>query len=660
MKEPNTSNKRRLWFALFLVAVIFTALIGRLAYLQVVKGEEYKKMAILQQTRDVPIPAQRGVIYDRKGVKLAFSIQSFTVWAHPKDMNAVSETAEALAEILEEDKAVIQSRIENSSSSIVRIKRWITKSQADLIKNKRFSGISVAADNKRVYPNLNFASHILGHTTVDGVGLSGVELEFEEELKGQEGTLVTNTDAAGRQLPFGEEKLYAPEDGLSLVLTMDEIIQHFTEEALEKGIEEHGAKRIMAIVMDPKTGGILAMGTKPDYNPNEPRDVSALYPDVDFSELDSQELSDLWNTAWKNPNLNDTYEPGSTFKLITTAIALEENAVNPYTKFSTPGYIDMYGFRIKNWDYPRSHKDFTLIVALEKSLNTTFIELADEVGRDAFYKYLENFGLTRKTGINLPGEASSLILPQNKIGPVELATISFGHGIAVTPLQMVNAINAIANDGKLMEPHIIKEFKDSDGNVVETVKPKVLKNVISKKTSVDVRLLMESVVTNGSGKLAYIPGIRIGGKTGTSEKIVNGKYSDELAYASFVSIAPVDDPMVTVLVVVDEPQDTNFGSQVAAPIAKDILDDTLRYLGVEPEIPENNREVKVPNLIGKPMDKAIKILEASGLSFTTEPVNVLNPESPVLNQFPYPGSIATGQDIIILNVDPLPADPISE
>ncbi len=258
------------------------------------------------------------------------------------------------------------------------------------------------------------------------------------------------------------------------------------------------------------------------------------------------------------------------------------------------------------------------------------------------------------------GKRARSYFQEIKIGPVELATISFGHGIAVTPLQMVNAINAIANDGKLMEPHIVKALKSSDGVVVERIEPKVIRNVISKKTSADVRLVLESVVENGSGKLAYIPGIRIGGKTGTSEKIVNGKYSDELAYASFVAIAPVDDPLITVLVVVDEPKDTNYGSQTAAPIAKDIMDDTLRYLGVEPEIPEYTREVKVPNLMGKPLSKAIKILEASGLSYTTEPVNILNNDSPVINQFPYPGSIASGQDIIILNVDPLPSDSNSE
>ncbi len=289
--EPSVSSKRRLWFALFVVALIFSLLIGRLAYIQIVKGEEYKKLAMLQQTRNVPIPAKRGVIYDRKGIKLAFSVQSFTVWAHPKDIGAesVGEVASELAEILEEDKAKILDMISNSSSTIVRIKRWIPKAQADLIKNKRLKGVSVGADNKRIYPNLNFAAHILGHTTVDGVGLSGVELSYESELTGREGTLVTNTDAAGRQLPFGEEKLYPPEDGLSLVLTIDEIIQHFTEEALVKGVEDHNAEKITAIVMESKTGEILAMASKPDYDPNNPRDVHDHYPDVDFDTLSGED-----------------------------------------------------------------------------------------------------------------------------------------------------------------------------------------------------------------------------------------------------------------------------------------------------------------------------------------------------------------------------------
>lgn len=660
MKRPNASNKRRLWFAMFLVSLIFAGLIGRLAFIQIYEGEKYKKLAVLQQTRNVPIPAQRGVIYDRKGVKLAFSIQSFTVWVHPKDVKDDDAVSNALAEILEEDIEAIRAKVTNTSSTIVRIKRWISKSQADMIKNMRLSGVSVAADNKRVYPNLNFAAHILGHTTVDGAGLSGVELTYNTEMSGQEGTLVTNTDAAGSQLPFGQEKLYPPEDGLSLILTVDEIIQHFTEEALDKGIEDHDAKKITAIVMESRTGGILAMATKPDYDPNNPRAVEHLYPDEDFSTLSSDELTERWNSAWRNPNLNDIYEPGSTFKLLTTAIAFEENTASPHTRFSTNGYVDMYGFRIKNWDYPRSHKDFSLIYGLEKSLNTMFIEMANEIGKDIFYTYLENFGLTRKTGVDLPGESGSLLLPREKIGPVELATISFGHGIAVTPLQMVTAINALANDGKLMEPHIVKALVDSNGEVVEEIPPKVVRNVISKKTSIDVRLLMEAVVTEGSGKLAYIPGIRIGGKTGTTEKIVNGQYSDDLAFASFVAVAPIDDPLITVLVVVDEPKDTNFGSQTAAPIARDIMDDTLRYLGIEPEIPENSREVKVPNLIGKSLDKAVKILEASGLSYTTEPVNILNLESPVINQYPYPGTMATGQDIIILNVSPLMPEADSE
>ncbi len=656
--EPNASNKRRLWVALFLVSVIFMGLIGRLAYIQIVKGEEYKKRALLQQTGKETISATRGLILDRKDVRLALNTKSYIVWMHPVriDSDKWSENAKIISEMLDMSYESIYSKYD-SQEDIVRLLKDLTKSEADFIRNSGIRGLSVDTINERVYPNGDFASRLIGHTSMDGVGIAGLEYEYQSILAGEDGKRIFLKDAFGNRLPFSEEKVVEPENGLNLVLTIDEIIQHFTEEALIRGVEEHSAEKITAIVMESKTGEILAMASKPGFDLNNPRDISDIYPELSLSDLSNEELVTLWNQTWRNPNLIDTYEPGSTFKILTTAIAFEENVATPYTKFSTSGYIDLYGSRIKNWDYPRSHKNFTLIEGMEKSLNTMFIELSDEIGKDTFYTYVENFGLTRKTGIDLPGEASSILLPRKNIGPVELATISFGHGIAVTPLQMVSAINAIANDGKLMEPHIVKSLQDSDGNTVKTIEPKVIRNVISKKTSVDVRLIMESVVENGSGKLAYIPGIRIGGKTGTSEKIVDGEYSDELAFASFAGVAPVDDPMITVLVVVDEPKDTNFGSQTAAPVAKDIMDDTLRYLGVEPEIPENTREVKVPNLLGKSFDKAIKIIDASGLSYTTEPVNILNPESKVINQFPYPGSIVSGQDIIILNVDPLPANP---
>ncbi len=651
MKTLNKNNKTRVWVMFAFVTIAFIFLAGRLAYIQLIKGGEYKLMAINQQTRSVSIAAKRGNICDTKGVKLAFSKQCYTIWVHKNNIENPYNTSQELAEILKIPTDEIMEKLTRGKKNVIALQRGVTKDQAELINNKRITGVGVAKDNIRVYPNNNFASHILGHTTVDGIGLAGLEIMYENQLKGKEGVKVIDADAAGKKLAYGKDKLYSPEDGYNLVLTIDEIIQHFMEEALERGLEEHSAKRIMAIAMEPKTGGILAMATKPDYNPNNPRDIEDFYPDVNPEELNDEQLVELWGRMWKNPNVNEVYEPGSTFKLITTAIALEENTISLNTKFNTKGYVDIYGSRIKNWDYPATHSNFTIVEALEKSLNTTFIELAQGIGKKLFHNYLVSFGLTGKTGVDLPGESRSIIYSEDKIGPVELATLSFGHGIGVTPLQMVTAINVISNDGKLMKPHIVRGYSDAEGNMVEEFEPKVMRNVISAKTARDMRKLMELVVTEGSGKRAYIAGVRVGGKTGTSEKLVDGQYSEEFAYASFVAIAPVDDPKITLLVIVDEPEDVHFGSQTAAPIAKDILDDTLRYMGVEPDVSTNQNTVKLPRLIGKTIYQADKILNALGLSYTMDPMYVEDDMSLVLDQFPYPGTMVTEQDIVILKVD---------
>ncbi len=651
MKTLNKNNKKRVWVMFAFVVIAFIFLVGRLVYIQLIKGGEYKLMAIEQRTRSVSISAKRGNICDTKGVKLAFSKQCYTVWVHKNSIENPYNTSQELSEILKMPVDEIMEKLTESKSNVIALKRWISKDIAELINNKRINGVGVAKDNMRVYPNNNFASHILGHTTIDGIGLAGLERMYENKLKGKEGVQVIDADASGKKLAYGKDKLYLPENGYNLVLTIDEIIQHFMEEALERGVEEYKAKRIMAIAIEPKTGGILAMATKPDYNPNSPRDISNFYPNLDAENISSEELVNLWNVMWRNPNVNEVYEPGSTFKLITTAIALEENIISLNTRFNTKGYVEIYGSKIKNWDYPATHSNFTIVEALEKSLNTTFIELAQGIGRKLFYNYLVSFGFNSKTGVDLPGESRAIIYSEENMGPVELATISFGHGIGVTPLQMATAINVISSDGKLLQPHIVRGYCDDEGNMIEEIKPKVMRDVISSKTAKDMRKLMELVVTEGSGKRAYIAGVRVGGKTGTSEKLVDGQYSQEYAYASFVAIAPVDNPKITLLVIVDEPEDIHYGSQTAAPIARDILDDTLRYMGIEPDISENQKTVKLPRLIGKTKYQADKILKALGLSYTMDPVYVEDDMSIILDQFPYPETLVTHQDIIILKVD---------
>ncbi len=659
MKNIDKISKRRLWTLFILIVIAFIFLVGRLVYIQLIMGDTYKMMAINEKTRNVTISAKRGSIRDAKGIKLAFSKHCYTVWIRRntiklkdkiKESELKMEVAQGINDILKIPVEDIIKILNSDKKGSVAIKRWVDKETGDLLKSKHYPGVDVIDDTMRVYPNHNFASHVIGHTTIDGTGLTGLERKYDEKLKGREGVKIIEADAAGKQLAYSSDKTYSPENGYDLVLTIDEIIQHFMEEAIEKGLEEHGAKRVMAIAMDPKTGGILAMATKPDYDPNDPRNIEHFIEDVDINGLSGEEKQSIWDSMWNNPLVNEVYEPGSTFKLITTAIGLEENTVSLNTKFSTKGYVEIYGSKIKNWDYPASHSNFTIIEALEKSWNTTFIEMAQKIGHKLFYKYLVNFGLTKKTGIDLVGETRYPI-SEASIGPVELATISFGHGIGLTPVQMVSAVNAIANDGKLMKPHVVKGLMNSDGEMIEEFQPKMMRNVVSVKTARDVRKLMELVVKEGSGKLAYIPGIRIGGKTGTSEKIVDGKYSDELAFASFVAIAPIDDPKITLLVIVDEPKDVNFGSQTAAPIARDILDDTLRYMGIEPDVKGGKTKIKMPRLIGKTKYQAESILKALGLNYTMDPVYVEDDMSIILDQFPYPNTLISPHDIVILKVE---------
>ncbi len=659
MKEPNKTNKIRLKFAFAIVVLCFLGLIGRLFYIQVLNNEFYKKMAINQQTRDIELPAQRGIIYDRNMMKLAFSVKTFTIYGRPSEIAAVyegdmrklkiEETSNKIADLLEIDPEKVIKQL-TSEKSIVKVEKWVTKDKADLISKGGYSGIWAVEDNKRVYPYNNLASHILGFTTLDNKGISGIEYSMNDTLEGDPGLLTVKTDVNGRQLSNTDEKYYAPEDGLSVVLTIDEVIQHFTEKALEDALEEHEALKVMAVVMDPKTGEVLAISSKPDYNLNAPWDLTELYGE-DFDTLPDAEKSKLWNKAWRNPIISDTYEPGSTSKLITTAAGLEENVVTPHSEFECEGYVQVYDRKIKCWIHPGRHGDENLIEGLENSCNPVFIEIADRLGSDTFFKYFESFGLTSKTGISLPAESKSLYLEAKNIRPVELATMSIGHGFSATPIQMITAVSALGNKGRLMEPRIVKALLDSDGNVVESYEPKVVRQVVSEKTANEMLVMMESVVENGSGKKAYIPGIRIGGKTGTSEKIVGGDYSKDLAIASFYGVAPLEDPKISVLVIVDEPQDTNFGSVVAAPVARQIMVDSLRYLGVKPDIHVNKNTVRVPNLVGKTLGSAKEIMKAINVKYTVQPADMEDDARMVIKQYPTEGEVINIGGMVILNLE---------
>lgn len=647
MPLTTNKNKKRIIVLFFTVGFIFIALIIRLGWIQIVSSEKYQQLALEQQTRDIPIPAKRGIIFDRKGKELAVSASTSTIWARPsevKNASNIDETVRILSETLGEDPENIKQIITKSDVNLIRVAKWVEKEKADKIREAKLDGIWIAEDNKRIYPYGSFAAHILGHTTDDNRGLSGIELKYDKYLSGLPGRWIKNTDALGRQLSYGTEKYYKAENGLNTVLTIDEVIQHFVEKAIENAYEKTNAKKVMAIVMDPETGDILSMANYPDYDPNNSREPILEKDLLYYRSLDNESKQNYWNSMWRNPIISDTYEPGSTFKLITTAIALNENVTNLESKYTCTGYITVGDARLRCWRYYSPHGHQTLTEAVQNSCNPVFIQLGLGVGKDKYYEYLNNFGFMDKTGIDLPGESAAIIQNKSAIGPVELATISYGQGISVTPIQLITAVSAIGNEGKLMKPRIVKELVDDDGNVIHRFEPEMIRQVISKETANEMTLIMEQVVAEGTGKNAQVAGYRIGGKTGTADKVIDGRYVEGKVYSSFIALAPIDDPKIAVLVIVDEPEGTHFGSLTAAPAAREILADSLRYLNIKQYYSQEelekmkNEYVYVPDIRSKIRSEAILELAEYGLGVEIVPEDEID-DFIVEDQYPKPGEL---------------------
>lgn len=625
-----------------MVMILYVALIGRLGFLQIVKGEELKKGALEQWTKGITIKSKRGIIYDRNGKKLAMSVSASTVWASPPDIKDPEKTAKEVARILNLDEDYVYQKI-TKKVGIEKIKQWITNEEAQELRKLKLPGIEIVDDNKRYYPYGNFAAHVLGFTNIDNNGLEGLEFTYDAYLTGTPGKWVKTTDAASRQLPFGDEKIYEASDGLSIVTTIDETIQHFVEKAAEKALTVNKAKRVTIIAMDPMTGDILALTNKPDYDPNNPREPLDEGLKESWANLSQDELLEKWYEMWRNGAISDVYEPGSTFKIITAAAALEENIATPNSHYYCNGFVrDIKGVVLRCAQWYNPHGDQTLVEALNNSCNVAFVSLGRQVGKELLLKYIKAFGFGENTGIDLNGEQAGIV-PQSaeNIKEVNLATMSYGHGIAVTPLQLINAACAIANGGNLMEPRLVKELIDSEGNVVKTFEPVVKRKVISESTSKTMLEIMEEVVRDGTGAKAYIPGMRVGGKTGTAQKIIDGRYAQGKYIASFVAVAPVDDPKIALLVVIDEPSAGQYyGGTIAAPVAKEILEDTLNYLEVTPIYTEEEKKmmtetVKVPDVRNMKIGDAGKTLTEIGLRYTTEYLN-LTSDSVVIDQFPLP------------------------
>lgn len=651
MSPTTNKNKKRLVFVFMITCILCTGLAFRVGWIQVVASERYAKMAVEQQTRDVPIPAKRGIIYDRNGKELAISAVTNSIWARPGVVKNAStkeeaqenleKTASILAEILGMSQDEILKNI-SQNKSLVKVAKYVDKERADKIRAEGLKGIEIAEDVKRYYPMGAFAAHLLGSTTDDNRGLAGIELKYDKYLSGIPGRWIKNTDRDGGSLSYGVEKYFQAENGLNLVLTVDEVIQHYVEKALDTVQANTEADRVMCIVMDPKTGDILAMAVTPDYDPNNARVPLTTEGAAYVDSLSDKEKLEFWNKMWRNPLVSDTYEPGSTFKLLTTAIALEEGVTSLDDKFVCTGSIVVAGQKLKCWRFYKPHGSQTLVQAVGNSCNPVFVQLAQRTGYEKYFDYLELFGLRDKTGIDYPGEGYAILQSEETAGPVGLATMSYGQGIAVTPIQLITAVSALGNEGKLMQPRIVKELRDDDGNIIQSFDTKVIRQVISKETADEMSLIMEAVVDEGGGGTAKVPGYRIGGKTGTANKAKGGGYSEE-TFSSFIGMAPMDDPRIAILMIVDNPQGVKFGSQTAAPGVKLVLEETLRYLNIQPAYSEEEKQAMesgyttVPDVTHQNLSDAIGILGGASLNYTVSPANEGGEDFVIVDQYPKPG-----------------------
>jgi len=611
-------------------------------------------MATEQQTRDVPIEAKRGVIYDRNGKALAISAATFSIWARPKEVKKtknndaekseiqVNKTAAKLAEILEMDQEKVKELI-TQNRSLIKVAKYVDKEKADLIRAEKLRGIEIAEAVKRYYPLGAFASHLLGSVTDDNNGLAGMELQYNQYLSGVSGRWIKNADRAGNSLSYGVEKYYKAEDGLNVVLTIDEVIQHYVEKSLDTVMANTQADGVICLVMDPKTGDILAMAVTPNYDPNNPRvplnPAQAAY----VESLPDSEKIKYWNTMWRNPLVSDVYEPGSTFKLLTTSMALEEGVTSLKDHFVCTGHFNVSGTTLKCWRFYNPHGSQNLVQAVGNSCNPVFIQLAQRIGEDKYYQYLDLFGMSEKTGIDYPGEGLSILQNKKTAGPVGLATMSYGQGIAVTPIQLLTAVSALGNEGRLMQPRLVKALTDSDGNVIEEFGTKVVRQIISPETAANMCTIMEAVVSEGGGGTAKVPGYKVGGKTGTANKASGGRYLENETDSSFIGMAPMDDPKVAILLVVNNPKGVKFGSQTAAPGVRQILSDTLRYLNVQPTFTQqeldqiNKKLTTVPDVTGKNFSEAIGILGGASLQYTISPAYNGGADFVIIDQYPKAG-----------------------
>lgn len=588
MLRNKTGNRKKIIIATLLFILALAGLMGRLVFFMVFQSEYYSKKAEDLHVRERYIKAKRGKILDRNGVILADNVTVCNVSVIHNQIKEKEKVIEVLCKELKLSREYVEKRV-NKVSSIEKIKSNVSKEIGDKIREYNLSGIKVDEDYKRYYPFGELASKVLGFTGGDNQGIIGLEVIYEEELQGESGVILTTTDARGIEIETKGEKRIEPVNGNHLVTSLDYNIQQYATQIAKIAMETKEAERVSIIALNPKNGEVYCMVDVPEFDLNHPYDLEAWMLKSTFSQeaaeeseekakittdLTNEEKQKLLNQMWRNGCINDTYEPGSTFKIITTAAALEENAVSLEQRFYCPGYIMVEDRRIRCHKYG-GHGSVSFVEGMQGSCNPTFISLGLTLGVEKYYHYFSKFGLLKKTGIDLPGEAGTIMHKKENIGPVELATVAFGQSFQISPIQMAVTVSSLINGGNRITPHIGVKIQNEEGKTVKTYTYKTGKQLIEKETSETLQYLLEKVVDGGTGSNGYVKGYRVGGKTATSQTLPrnSGRY-----IASYIGFAPADDPEILALAIVHNPKGVYYGGQVAAPIIRQLFENILPYL----------------------------------------------------------------------------------
>lgn len=614
-----------------LVAFLFVAIIAKLIYVQIAEGGALRIKALDQWTRDVPITGERGDIFDRNGVLLADTETLYTVYARPVSVKDKEYTARVLGTVLGVDSEALYEKLTSKVSEIT-VSKKVTKTEMNALIDAGVEGIYYSQNLDRKYIYGDFLTQILGFTNIDGVGQSGVEAYYDKYLRGTDGYILTETDLVGRELESNVTRYVEGSKGNNVYLTIDYAIQSFVESAVNNAYLKNNATSASCVVMNAKTGEILAMAQRPSYDLNDlPRD------DIE-----------LLFSASKSTLISNVYEPGSTFKVLTAAMGLDKGYIDTSYNLYCPGYRIVDGQKIKCWR-TIGHGSETFAEGVQNSCNCLFMDIALKLGTENFYDGLRIFGINEKTGIDMSGEASGLTIAESAVKTVDLARMGFGQAIAVTPIELLNAAASVVNGGKLMTPYIVDKIVDNDGKVLVQNYPIVKRNTVSAETSAIMREILESVVSEGGGKNASVPGYRIGGKTGTAQKYANGVIAQGMYVSTFLGFLPADDPEYILLFIVDEPKEgAYYGSIVAAPYAGEIFSKIVTYAGMQPDYYEEKEKFRMPELEGMTLTEAVKTLKRLNLYY--EMSGEWTEGAKVLRQIPVGGSYVTEDNIILIDV----------